>query len=83
MIIRRLLSCGRRADSCEVRSDIGVDAGTGIERVGGRLSPGKDVKRTLIVLDAMLRVNDKELNVLVSSGIFRERWTTKAMEWCS
>ena len=71
VIIRRLLSCGRRADSCEVRSDIGVDAGDGRERVGGRLSPGKDVKRTVIVLDAILR--DKEPNVSMSSIIFRER----------
>ena len=52
--MRRVSSCGRRSLSCEVRSDIGADAGMGMERVGGRLSPGKDVRSTLIVRGAMV-----------------------------
>ena len=34
---------------------MGAEAEMGMERVGGRLSPGKDVRSTLIVRGAMAR----------------------------
>ena len=37
-----------------MRSDIGADAEMGMERVGGRLSPGKEVRSTLIVRGGMV-----------------------------
>lgn len=56
VIMKRLFVFGRRSTSCEVRSDIGVDANTGRDRVDGRLRPGKEVKRTLIILGAILNM---------------------------
>jgi hypothetical protein len=50
VIIRRESIDGRRAATRVARSDIGVEAGMGSERVGGRLSPGNEVRSTLIVL---------------------------------
>ena len=54
--IRRVLREGRRAARRVVRSEIGVEAGTGRERVLGRLRPGKEVRKTLMVLSAMFAV---------------------------
>ena len=47
--MRRLLCAGRRSWMRSWSCDMGVSAGRGRERVVGRFSPGKDVKRTLIV----------------------------------
>ena len=42
--------CGRWPDSCCLRSVMGVEASTGSDRVEGSPRPGKEVKKTLIVL---------------------------------
>ena len=39
---------------------MGVEAGTGSERVAGRFKPGNEVRRTLIVLSAMLKSRSNE-----------------------
>lgn len=43
--------CGRRSDSCCLRSVMGVEASTGSDRVEGNPRPGKEVKKTLTVLE--------------------------------
>ena len=53
VIIRRVLSDGRRAARRVVKSETGVEAGMGRESVFGRLRPGKEVKNTLMVLSAI------------------------------
>ena len=52
--IRRLLCAGMRSWRCSCSSVIEVVASRGRERVDGRLRPGKDVKRTLTVGEAMV-----------------------------
>lgn len=47
--MRRLSICGRRFARRKAKSAIGTEAAVGMDRVGGRLSPGNDVKRTLIM----------------------------------
>lgn len=56
VMMKRLLICGRRSLSWEVRSDMEVDGDTGRDRVEGRLRPGKDVKRTLIMVGAIFNM---------------------------
>lgn len=51
--MRRVLSEGRRAARRFIRSDIGVEEGMGKERVVGRLRPGKEVRKTLMVLSSI------------------------------
>ena len=51
--MRRVVSWGRREVRREVRSAIGVEARTGRESVEGRLRPGKEVRKTLMVWSAM------------------------------
>jgi len=51
--ISRVLSEGRRAARRVVRSEIGVEAGIGTERVLGRLRPGKEVRKTLMILSVI------------------------------
>jgi len=51
--MRRVLSEGMRAARRVMRSDIGVEEGMGKERVVGRLRPGKEVRKTLIVLSSI------------------------------
>lgn len=53
--IRRLLCAGMRSESCSRSAEIVVVAGKGRERVDGRLRPGKEVRRTLTVGEAMMR----------------------------
>jgi hypothetical protein len=55
----RLLCVGRRLSIRSWSSEIVVSEGRGRERVDGRLSPGKDVKRTLIVDEAMVDCNQQ------------------------
>jgi len=50
----RLLCAGRRLSMRSWSSDIVVLEGRGRERVDGRLSPGKDVRRTLTVDEAIV-----------------------------
>ena len=57
--MRRLLICGRRSEIWDVRSEILVEADTGMERVEGRFSPGKEVKKTFIVLGAIMRIKQR------------------------
>ena len=45
---------GRRLVRSEVKSQIDVEAWVGIERVDGRSRPGKDVKRTLMILKSVI-----------------------------
>ena len=52
--MRRVVRLGRREVRKEVRSEIEVEAGTGRESVEGRLRPGKEVRKTLMVLSAMV-----------------------------
>lgn len=52
--IRRLSIHGMRSLSCSFKSPIGVEAATGIDRVAGKLRPGKDVNKTLIIGEPML-----------------------------
>lgn len=52
--MKRLLVGGNRSEIRVVRSEIGNDGDMGSERVEGRLRPGKEVKRTLIILCAIL-----------------------------
>ena len=52
--MKRLLMRGNRSESRDVRSEIGDAEEMGSERVEGRSRPGKAVRRTLIVLCAIL-----------------------------
>ena len=52
--MRRVVRAGRRSVRSEVRSEIGVEARTGRDSVEGRLRPGKEVRKTLMVLSAMM-----------------------------
>jgi len=52
--VRRLCIGGRRAVSWVVKVEMGVEAGVGRERVGGRPRPEKEVRRMLIVGDSIL-----------------------------
>lgn len=47
--VRRLIVGGKRAVSWVVKVEMGVEAGVGRERVGGRPRPEKEVRRMLIV----------------------------------
>ena len=51
----RLLIRGRRSDIWVVSSEICVDADTGRERVDGKSSPGKEVRKTLMTLGAIVQ----------------------------
>jgi hypothetical protein len=55
--INRLLCAGMRSCSRSWSSEILVAAGNGSERVDGRLRPGKDVRRTFTVGEAMVPCN--------------------------
>lgn len=48
--------CGRRSNSCCLRSVIGVEACTGSDRVEGSPRPGKEVRKTLTVFGSILRM---------------------------
>lgn len=50
VIIIRLLMSGNRAMSCALSCEIVVEAGTGSDKVGGRLRPEKEVSKILIIL---------------------------------
>ena len=52
--ISRVLRDGRRVVRRLVRSEMVVVEGRGSERVGGRLRPGNEVSRILIVIGAIL-----------------------------
>lgn len=52
--MKRLLVRGNRSESLDVRSEMGDAGEMGRESVEGRLSPGKDVRRTLIISCAIL-----------------------------
>lgn len=60
---------GSSLDSLSVRSDIVDVEGTGRERVDGNERPGKEVRRTLIVDDAMVAV---DRFVVLSETSYRE-----------
>ena len=47
----RLSTDGSREYTCDVRSDIEIDVETGSERVRGRPRPGKEVRKTLIMMN--------------------------------
>jgi len=47
--VRRLIVGGKRAVSWVVKVEMGVEAGVGRERGGGRPRPEKEVRRMLIV----------------------------------
>lgn len=49
LMMRRLFIGGRRAVSWVVKVEMGVEAGMGRERVGGRPRPEKEIMRMLIV----------------------------------
>lgn len=55
--MKRLVVKGKRSESRDVRSEIGDDDEIGSERVEGRLRPGKDVRRTLIILGAIVELS--------------------------
>lgn len=48
---------GKRSESRDVRSEIGDDEEIGSERVEGRLRPGNDARRTLIILCAIVELS--------------------------
>ena len=52
--IRRLLCAGRRSCMRSWSCEMVVSAETGSERVEGRFSPGKEVRRMLTVEEGML-----------------------------
>lgn len=52
--IRRLRREGRRSLSWEMKVEMGVEAGSGIERVEGRFRPGKEARRMFIVGESIL-----------------------------
>jgi len=69
--IRRLLTSGTRSAIKEVRSEIDDEEDTGRERVDGRLSPGNEVRRTLIICGAMT-VNEMCESVVRVFGCYLE-----------
>lgn len=56
--MKRLLVPGNRSESRDVRSEMGDDGKMGSESVEGRLRPGKDVRRTLIIVGAIVTVGN-------------------------
>lgn len=52
-----------------MRSEIGDADGTGSDRVDGRLRPGNDVKRTLMICGAILNLSDGDYYLRLRAAV--------------
>ena len=62
---RRVLRFGSREVSVEWRVEMGVSAGRGRDRVGGRFRPGKEVRRMLTVCVDIFAIDSLSLVVII------------------